>query len=227
LYIKIDIKEHWLIITSLFVTIFSTIGFIYSYFYYGEFGINYLNHAEITDLFSVLFVHPMFFISLLLFLSSFFSLGILGLPERHQIPLKYEKVWGLGTLHKNRFTIFGLVAFVAIMSSSIWLIKGKILKIKSFKYPIHQISYNRDKIIQCAVSIGSTSTSLFYWNIESSEAFIIPKRNIVKINIIIPEVPHRYGRGQKPPRDGSKTEYQKTLIKWNNEIKKKCYSAAN
>ncbi len=215
-----NIKENWVIITSLLVTIFSIFGFVYSYVYYNEFGINYLNHAEISDLFSVLFIHPIFFISILIFFIGFFSLMLSVKPQKESI-VKYENIWLLGDLYNNRFVIFGAIVFLIFFTGSYSLIYNKIEKIKSFNLPIQEITYNNGSALKCVVNIGSTSTSLFYWDINALETVIIPKNKIIKINIVIPKVPHQSG---PPVRviDGSKTEYQKSMTKWASDIENKC-----
>ncbi len=199
---------------------FSILGFIYSSFFYNEFGIYYLNHAELTDLFGVLFIHPLFFFSLLMFISSFFVFGTFDELEE-KTTIKYENIWLIGKLYNNRFIILSIACFVSMVFFSYWVVDDKIAKIKSFKLPIQQVTYNKSSTLKCVVNIGSTSTSLFYWDINSLESVIIPKSKIIKISIIIPEVPHK-GRPQKPPIDGSKTEYQKALLKWNSDIERKC-----
>lgn len=219
--------ENWVFITSLFISIFSILGFIYSYFYYNTFSINYLDHADISDLFGVLFVHPFFLISFIIVLLGFNSIGKffseLELTGKES-QSKYKNIWLLGKLHKNRFNIFGIVFFIFVIFSPIWIVSNKIDKIKNTRLPIHKISYNKNSTVRCAVSIGSTSTNLFYWDIISLESIIIPKKQIVKITIILPKPPEkkRAGRPTKPPLNGEKTEFQKSLIKWNNELKNKC-----
>jgi len=183
-----------------------------------------LNHAETSDLFSVVFVHPWFFFSLLIFVSSFFVFSSLGETEDEKNTLKYENIWVIGRLYKYRIVLLSFIMFFGIIFFSFSIVLDKIKSIRSLNLPIHQITYNKNDILKCVVNIGSTSTSLFYWDVNSLEAVIIPKKQIVKISVILPEPPAPQGRGrQRPPRDGSKTEYQKTIELWANNIKEKCH----
>ena len=157
-------------------------------------------------------------------MSSFFVFRRPDETEDKRVISKYENIWVVGKLYKNRLVFLNFFIFFSIIYFSYSVVLDKIGKIRSLNLPIHQITYNKNTTLKCVVNIGSTSTSLFYWDVNLLEAVIIPKKQIVKISVVLPEPPAPPGRGrQKPPRDGSKTEYQKTIDLWANNIKEKCY----
>ncbi|MGJ8694611.1 MAG: hypothetical protein ACSHW0_19310 [Thalassotalea sp.] len=202
-------------------------GFVYSSLYYNEFGISYLNHAETSDLFFVIFVHPWFLLSLLWFVSSFFVFRSINETKDKNITLKYERIWGVGKLYKYRLIILSFIVFLGVIYRSYSVVLDKIEKIRSLNLPIHQITYNKNNILKCVVNIGSTSANLFYWDVTSSKAVIIPKKQVVKIAVIMPNPPFELnngatGRRAKPLQGSDKTEYEKSLLLWGQLIKDEC-----
>jgi hypothetical protein len=218
------LKDHWAVLTSLFVFILSCIGLIYSYFYYNHFGINYLEHAELSDLIGTIFVHPHFLFSLFIFF-----VGLVIILTFWEIAHEAEKKEE--TTPKNNFRykaitagrkLFYIIISIFLITSPYFAIKIQVKNIKDHISPIYSVELVKgNKVIKCATSIGSTTSNLFYWDISENKAIITPKKNINLIKVILPEPPQR-GYREPPAPPGQLSPFDKKLIKWEKQISILC-----
>lgn len=186
-----------------------------------------MNHAVTSDLFSVIFVHPWFLLSLFWFVFSFFVFRPITDTKDKKNILKYEGIWVVGKLYRYRLVIFSFIIFLGVIYRSYSVVLDKIEKIRSLNLPIHKITFNKNNVLKCVVNIGSTSENLFYWDVNSLKAVIIPKKQVVKISVIMPNPPIEpntgaTGRSPKPLPGSDKTEYEKSLLLWGQLIKEQC-----
>ena len=188
----------------------ATLGFIYSSFYYDKFGISYLEHAEISDLIGVVFVHPHFLFSILVFRIGLFIYLTVTAMLNSEASANSDN-YTIFKVKKYGIKIALFIFFSIVIFAPYIIVTDKITDIKQYRLPIYEITLVKNSsLIKCAVSIGSTTNNLFYWDVVRKESIILPKRNITKIRVIL----------ASPPAHLS--AFDKRVIKWEEKVTKAC-----
>jgi len=138
-------------------------------------------------------------------------------PDRTIFKIKItEKLVGL----INKYIIYGLILLTAL--SPYFMIDRKMGEIHTTMSPIYEVTLAKNNLlIGCAVSIGSTTTNIVYWDINKKEALIVPKKWIEKIRILMPEPPQR-GYKEPPSSPFGLSDYDKAVIKWDKKLLDLC-----
>ncbi|ELY1990452.1 hypothetical protein SL034_005602 [Vibrio harveyi] len=192
-----QIQDNWAIVTTLFVAILSSVGFLYSWSYFGKFGINYLEHATPADLITVILVHPQFLVSIVIC-----ALG-LSLPVAYDVIIKKKasdksRKWQ-GDFIKIKSTSYKLVAWSVVfllIVSPYFFIESKVREVKNGMSPVYKVSLNE-------------------------ESLVIPKSKVFSIKVLLAEPPEvwlidRLSRETHPSR------YRMAVIKWEKSIVEIC-----
>ena len=218
-----QIQDNWAIVTTLFVAILSSVGFLYSWSYFGKFGINYLEHATPADLITVILVHPQFLVSIVTC-----ALGI-SLPVAYDLIIKNEASdksgkWQGGFI-KIKSTSYKLVTWSVVfllIVSPYFFIEAKVREVKNGMSPVYKVSLNEgESKINCAISIGSTTTNLFYWDLINEESLVIPKSKVFSIKVLLAEPPEAW-LTDRPSRESHPSRYRMAVIKWEKSIVEIC-----
>ncbi len=76
------LKEHWIVVSTVFIGLYSAAALFYVTSYYDSFGISYLYFAELSDLLKHLFLSNTFLVSITLFVGVILLLSQLENEEQ-------------------------------------------------------------------------------------------------------------------------------------------------
>jgi len=177
-------------------------------------------------------VHPIFLFILVALLAMGLIFAVGPIPEVAD-EIKKE------TKKKKHFrSISTGIALSGFLACLVWVYYSGILDIKELRSPINEISLSKDgNQIKCAINIGSTSSTLFYWDIVSSQSVIIPKNRITKIKVVLIGPPKKRSCGiggcmkqySRKDVEGNRkllsinAKYEEDKLFWKKEIENKCY----
>ena len=225
--ILIFFKEHWGVATSACIVFLSIAGFIFTSIYYKEFGLNYLDFAELSDLFTVIFVNPVFLLTLYLFLVYailfyIFSNYLINRELEGQLEkerkVKSTRVFGI--------TITLFIGLCLVIYVPYFMVLNAASSVKNNLVPIHEVTLADNKSeYKCLGRMGSTSTVYFYWDIKIRNSVVIPKSNVYKITVVKSKPPIKL-LNQLPsnPKRGYVSEYDQMVKEWNEQVETLCKS---
>lgn len=212
------VKDYWILASTVVISFFYMLGYSYSQIYFSNFGINYLEFAELSDLISILFIHSYFFVSL-----PAFFIGVLLLPFFIELVLKdfYER----NIIIKTTYVFFGaFVVFIVIIliSSPFRAISEKVNDIKNGNEAIYEIVYGKqDSKFKCVTIVGTTTENLIYWDLSAKETVILPSKQLNKATIKMYNPPE-LEVDEDPTFINALSDYQKEKDKWEKMINNIC-----
>ena len=180
-----------------------------------------MEHAELSDLVGVLFVHPQFLISILFFVFAIFMFlfigAVIGATPKGEEENPYWRKFKAGSVK-----IVFSVLFLLVIATPYTFIQSKISNIQESLLPVYEITLNKNNLkIGCAVGIGSTTNNLFYWDIVKKQSIIIPKKQVVQIRVLLSDPPVR-DKNDPPAPPGHLSDFDKLVIDWNKRINGVC-----
>jgi hypothetical protein len=112
--------------------------------------------------------------------------------------------------------------FLLIVSIPYWVMKNKINNIKKSISPIYRVYLTKEDFqINCATSIGSTTSNIFYWDLSKKITVIVPKSSIIKIDVVLGSPPKKRLLDQ-PSKRGQLSRFQKEVVKWTSMVDQEC-----
>ena len=217
------LNEHWVLLTTAIVLLSALTGYLFTEFYYSEFGVDFLHFSELSDLVLLPIINRHFTlaIGLAVILACLIIRGGYLLVVRSEYYAAKKKEVGI-----VRFIIGGL-AFViytpifAILSVGVFFypfqeINAKINKTKSGLSGYYSVVYSKNENhLSCVNLVGSTTANLIFWQSEKQETIIIPRSQVIKIVVMVAAPPEINPSKIDPAKV---KEYER----WANKIKKKC-----
>ncbi len=88
---------------------------------------------------------------------------------------------------------------------------------------IQTVHYNKDEKLNCVISLGGTSNSLFYWDLKTNNSVVIPTRKIIKIVTLLqdPKI-DPYGYTAEYNSKVYREEVEEKISNWKVKLKKNC-----
>ena len=179
--VKLLFKEHPTMLLTFCYFIITIIGVLYSYFFYKEFGINIIQFADLSDFLLASILEPK---SLIVFIS-LIIITILFYWFDNSLRKKYQ---GYGDFVAKKFKakytdpigyFILLVFYTTFLVQHLAINNAKEIKSGNTDDFIVRISDpGEHKVEKTSALLGSSSRYIYLYNIEKSEAQIIPVENV-------------------------------------------------
>jgi len=176
---KSFIREHPTLILTFCYSIITSIGVIYSYFFYNEFGINILKFADLSDFLLASILEP---ISVIIFLAIVVAAWIaFTLDKKLSTKLKGYGRW-LKKMPKYFEPVFGVIAIsiIAIMYVRYFAIANAD-EVKAGVIDEYTVRFSDSgELLQLGTLalLGSSSRFSYFYDLNTTRALVVPLENI-------------------------------------------------
>jgi len=183
--------EHPTMLFTFCYFIITVIGVLYSYFFYSEFEINIIKFADLSDFLLASILEPL---SIIIFLCVSVLL-LLGLKVDQFLRNKFQTVNKFEEMIKSERYGDPIIILLATVLITTYVINSLATKnaekIKSGVIDQYSVSFSGPKENssgQVLALLGSTSRYTYFFDMDKSEALVIPVENvsfmIKKVNVL-------------------------------------------
>ncbi|EGQ8512306.1 hypothetical protein GQ852_18365 [Vibrio parahaemolyticus] len=179
------VSQHYVVMSSMLISIFSILCYLHAQSVFGEFGLNFLHFASLSDIYSIAISSGVVSATLAkaLLLSSVLLL-IISIPRIRQYFVSK------GRFYKVLWVVI-VVAFLFILQL-IGQKQKEIMMARSLFQPAdvkqarYQLITSDDREGRgCVGLLAGTSTNLITWNYQSSQIEIIPKSRVIRVDLAV------------------------------------------